>query len=479
MIHHLNCNVPLDETWRQWINEQLDKQAEELEELDKASMQNARIKVPAFIARLRPMMAQKLRHEALDYELDNGKHIALSHYLHELFDEHQVKMRELAEECINAFNNVYQELLECSLQIVDDEDNEDEAKINQLSQILNDYREAVPIEIEPVLVEANKVAAAYSSIVDERERAEVMLEDYKILSAYLDWEFGLSNCPLPDDLQDRFGVLRSQIDAAIDDDSLQQCTSQLAEAISIFLAFETPVIIMHLRRYGYLIWFHALTDANLEFMRFTDKEEFEFENPVNPNQVRALSYTADEITGGAYKTTQKEIQELRVGMMDGELPNPDLDKLWDILHQRHYLHDVADDYWCTLLMTIVSLYDIDEYKLDGDVSGCFMGNRITNDASSPRFIVVSAENSRPAFTLISSIKDTENLPLSIDVFDSQQLSQDKLDKVVDYLRDTLEIAIEPDGEWTFEENADLEAFLTDFDAMRKRGAWNKYSKLRK
>ena len=65
MIHHLNCNVPLDETWRQWINEQLDKQAEELKELDKASAQNARIKVPTFIARLRSMMAQKLRHEAV------------------------------------------------------------------------------------------------------------------------------------------------------------------------------------------------------------------------------------------------------------------------------------------------------------------------------------------------------------------------------------------------------------------------------
>ena len=36
MIHHLKCNVPLDETWRQWINDQLHQQAEELEELDKA-----------------------------------------------------------------------------------------------------------------------------------------------------------------------------------------------------------------------------------------------------------------------------------------------------------------------------------------------------------------------------------------------------------------------------------------------------------
>ncbi|MBR5674551.1 MAG: hypothetical protein IKW97_09140 [Muribaculaceae bacterium] len=474
MIHHLHCNVPL-ETWRQWINEQLDKQAEELKELDKASVQNARIKVPAFIARLRPMMAQKLSHEALDYELDDGQHIALSHYLHELFDEHQVKMRELAEDCINAFNHIYQELLDCSLQIVDDDGNEDEEKIKRLSQLLNDYREAVPDE--PVLVEADKVAAAYSPVADERERAKVMLEDYKILSAYLNWEFDLTTCPLPDKLCDRFHELKGQIDAAIEEGRLQQCTDQLSEAISILLAFETPVLIRHLRRYGYLIWFHALTDANLEFMRLTDKEEFEFANPVNPNQVRALSYTADEITGGAYKTTQNEIQELRVGMMDGELPNPDLDKLWDILHQRHYLQDVADDYWCTMLMTVVSLCNIDEYKLDGDVSGCFMGNRITNDASSPRFIVVSAENSRPAFTLISSIEDTENLTLSINVFDSHQLEQDQLDKVVDYLRDTMDISIEPKGDWEVRESAMLEAMLTDFDAMRKRGAWNKYQKL--
>ena len=96
MIHHLNCNVPLDETWRQWINEQLDKQAEELKELDKAATQNARLQVPTFIARLRSMMAQKLRHEAVSYTLDNGQHIELSHYLHKVFDEHQVKMRELA-----------------------------------------------------------------------------------------------------------------------------------------------------------------------------------------------------------------------------------------------------------------------------------------------------------------------------------------------------------------------------------------------
>ena len=88
------------------------------------------------------------------------------------------------------------------------------------------------------------------------------------------------------------------------------------------------------------------------------------------------------------------------------------------------------------------------------------------------------QNDRPAFTLISSIEDTGNLTLSIDVFDAQRLIQDQLDNVVDYLRDTLKIDIESDGEWTIEENADLEAFLTDFDAMRKRGAWNKYSKLR-
>ena len=92
---------------------------------------------------------------------------------------------------------------------------------------------------------------------------------------------------------------------------------------------------------------------------------------------------------------------------------------------------------------------------------------------------MSAQNDRPAFTLISSFEDIENLTLSIDVFDAQQLSQDKLDKVVDYLRDTLRIDIEPDGEWTIDENADLEAFLTDFDVMRKRGAWKKYSKLKK
>lgn len=477
MIHHLNCNVPLDETWRQWINEQLDKQAEELKELDKASAQNARLKVPTFIARLRPMMAQKLRHEAVDYELDDGRHIALSHYLHELFDEHQVKMRKLAEDCINAFNHTYQELLDCSLQIVDDEGNEDEDKIKHLSQVLNDYRGAVTDE--PVLVDADKVAAAYSPIADERERAKVMLEDYKILSAYLDREFGISTCPLPDDLENRFGELRSQIDAAIDGDSLHQCTSQLAEAISIYLALETPVLIMHLRRYGYLIWFHALTDANLEYMRLTDKEEFEFVNPVNPNQVRTISYPADVITGGEYKTAKQEIQELRVGMMDGELPNPDLDKLWDILHQRHYLHDVADDYWCTMLMTVVSLYYIDEYKFDGEVSGCFMGNRITNDASSPRFIVVPAQNDRPAFTLITSFEDTESLTLSIDVFNSHQLKQDQLDDVVDYLRGVMKIDIEAKGEWEVSENAALEAMLTDFDAMRKRGAWNKYQKLRK
>lgn len=472
MIHHLNCNVPLDETWRLWINDQLHQQAEELKELDKASAQNARIKVPTFIARLRSMMAQKLRHEAVSYTLDNGQHIELSHYLHKVFDEHQVKMRELAENCLNVFNRIYPELIDRSLQIVDDEGNE----VQSIAEVINDYRGAVTDE--PVLVDADKVAAAYSPIADERERARVMLEDYKILSAYLDWEFGLSTCPLPDDLQDRFGELRSQIDAAIDGDSLHQCTCQLAEAISIYLAFETPVIIMHLRRYGYLTWFHALTDANLEFMRLTDKEEFEFKNPVNPNQVRTISYTADEITDGEYKTAKKEIQELRVGMMDGELPNPELDKLWDILHQRHHLHDVADGYWCTMLMTVVNLCKIDEYKLEGEVSSCFMGDRITNDATCPLYIIVPTQNDRPAFTLISSIEDTGNLTLSIDVFDAQRLIQDQLDNVVDYLRDTLKIDIESDGEWTIEENADLEAFLTDFDAMRKRGAWNKYSKLR-
>ncbi len=473
MIHHLNCNVPLEETWRLWINKQLHVQAEELKELDKASAQNARIKVPTFIARLRSMMAQKLRHEAVSYTLDNGQHIELSHYLHKVFDEHQVKMRELAENCLNVFNRIYPELIDRSLQIVDDEGNE----VQSIAEVINDYRGAVTDE--PVLVDADKVAAAYSPIADERERARVMLEDYKILSAYLDWEFGLSTCPLPDDLQDRFGELRSQIDAAIDGDSLHQCTCQLAEAISIYLAFETPVIIMHLRRYGYLTWFHALTDANLEFMRLTDKEEFEFKNPVNPNQVRTISYTADEITDGEYKTAKKEIQELRVGMMDGELPNPELDKLWDILHQRHHLHDVADDYWCTMLMTVVSLCNVDEYKLEGEVSSCFMGGKITNDASCPIFIVVKAQNDHPAFTLITSFEDTESLTLSIDVFDSHQLEQDQLDHVVDYLRGTMKIDIEAKGEWEVSENTALEAMLTDFDVMRKRGAWNKYQKLRK
>lgn len=473
MIHHLHCNVPLEETWRLWINKQLHVQAEELKELDKASAQNARIKVPTFIARLRSMMAQKLRHEAVSYTLDNGQHIELSHYLHKVFDEHQVKMRELAENCLNVFNRIYPELIDRSLQIVDDEGNE----VQSIAEVINDYRGAVTDE--PVLVDADKVAAAYSPIADERERARVMLEDYKILSAYLDWEFGLSTCPLPDDLQDRFGELRSQIDAAIDGDSLHQCTCQLAEAISIYLAFETPVIIMHLRRYGYLTWFHALTDANLEFMRLTDKEEFEFKNPVNPNQVRTISYTADEITDGEYKTAKKEIQELRVGMMDGELPNPELDKLWDILHQRHHLHDVADDYWCTMLMTVVSLCNVDEYKLEGEVSSCFMGGKITNDASCPIFIVVKAQNDHPAFTLITSFEDTVSLTLSIDVFDSHQLEQDQLDHVVDYLRDRMGIRIEPKGDWEVSENAALEAFLTDFDAMRKRGAWNKYKKWRK
>lgn len=473
MIHHLKCNVPLEETWRLWINKQLHVQAEELKELDKASAQNARIKVPTFIARLRSMMAQKLRHEAVSYTLDNGQHIELSHYLHKVFDEHQVKMRELAENCLNVFNRIYPELIDRSLQIVDDEGNE----VQSIAEVINDYRGAVTDE--PVLVDADKVAAAYSPIADERERARVMLEDYKILSAYLDWEFGLSTCPLPDDLQDRFGELRSQIDAAIDGDSLHQCTCQLAEAISIYLAFETPVIIMHLRRYGYLTWFHALTDANLEFMRLTDKEEFEFVNPVNPNQTRTISYSADGMTGGEYKKAKQEIQELRVGMMDGKRPNPDLDKLWDILHQRHYLHDVADDYWCTMLMTVVSLCNVDEYKLEGEVSSCFMGGKITNDASCPIFIVVKVQNDHPAFTLITSFEDTESLTLSIDVFDSHQLEQDQLDHVVDYLRDRMGIRIEPKGDWEVSENAALEAMLTDFDAMRKRGAWNKYSKLRK
>lgn len=131
-----------------------------------------------------------------------------------------------------------------------------------------------------------------------------------------------------------------------------------------------------------------------------------------------------------------------------------------------------------MLMTVVNLCKIDEYKLEGEVSSCFMGDRITNDATCPLYIIVPTQNDRPAFTLISSIEDTGNLTLSIDVFDAQLLIQDQLDNVVDYLRDTLKIDIESDGEWTIEENADLEAFLTDFDAMRKRGAWNKYSKLR-
>ena len=81
MIHHLKCNVPLDETWRQWIHDQLEKQAEELKELDKASVQNASIKVPDFIDRLRQTMTLKLRHEAVSYTLDGGQHIELSHYL--------------------------------------------------------------------------------------------------------------------------------------------------------------------------------------------------------------------------------------------------------------------------------------------------------------------------------------------------------------------------------------------------------------
>ena len=165
--------------------------------------------------------------------------------------------------------------------------------------------------------------------------------------------------------------------------------------------------------------------------------------------------------------------------MDGDMPNPDPDRmLWAIIHQRHHLHDVADEYWWVMLMTIVDMYHIDEYKLDGVVGGCFMGDRITNDASPPRFIVVSAQDTHPAFTLISSFEDTESLTLSIDVLKAA-ITTFELDKVVDYLRDTLKIDIEPEGEWTIEKNKGLEAFLTDFDAMRKRGAWNKYKKWRK
>ena len=478
MIHHLKCNVPLDETWRLWINDQLHQQAEELEELDKASVQNACLKMPDFIDRLRQMMALKLRHEAVNYTLNDGRHIELSHYLHELFDQHQVKMRELAENCLNAFNRIYKELIDCSLQIVDDEGNEEDAKVQLLVQTLDEFRGST--KAEPVLVEADKVTEAYCTIADERERAEVMLEDYKILSAYLNWEFDLNSCPLlPDNLCDRFHELKGQIDAAIEEDRLQQFTDQLAEAISILLAFETSVVITYLHKYCDCIWFHTLMDINAHFMSLTDKGEFEFENPVKPNQSRGLNYTADEITGGEYKKAMEEIKEYRDSMMDGDMPNANDRLLWAIIHQRHYLHDVADEYWWVMLMTIVGMYHIDEYKLDGVVGGCFMGNRITNDASSPRFIVVSAQNDRPAFTLISSFEDIENLTLSIDVFDAQQLSQDKLDKVVDYLRDTLRIDIEPDGEWTIDENADLEAFLTDFDVMRKRGAWKKYSKLKK
>ena len=64
-----------------------------MEELDKASVQYAHLKVLEFINRLRQMMALELRHEAVSNTLDDGRHIELSHYLHELFDEHQVKMR--------------------------------------------------------------------------------------------------------------------------------------------------------------------------------------------------------------------------------------------------------------------------------------------------------------------------------------------------------------------------------------------------
>ena len=173
MIHHLKCNVPLDETWRLWINDQLHQQAEELEELDKASVQNACLKMPDFIDRLRQMMALKLRHEAVNYTLNDGRHIELSHYLYELFDQHQVKIRELAENCLNAFNRIYKELIDCSLHIVDDEGNEEDAKVQLLVQTLDEFRGST--KAEPVLVEADKVTEAYCTIADERERAEVML----------------------------------------------------------------------------------------------------------------------------------------------------------------------------------------------------------------------------------------------------------------------------------------------------------------
>ena len=53
-----------------------------------------------------------------------------------------------------------------------------------------------------------------------------------------------------------------------------------------------------------------------------------------------------------------------------------------------------------------------------------------------------------------------------------------MDHVVEYLRGAMKIDIESNRDWEVSENAPLEAMLTDFDAMRKRGAWNKYSKLR-
>lgn len=62
---------------------------------------------------------------------------------------------------------------------------------------------------------------------------------------------------------------------------------------------------------------------------------------------------------------------------------------------------------------------------------------------------------------------------------AQKLEQDKLDHVVEYLRGAMKIDIESNRnrDWEVSENAPLEAMLTDFDAMRKRGAWNKCSKL--
>ena len=48
---------------------------------------------------------------------------------------------------------------------------------------------------------------------------------------------------------------------------------------------------------------------------------------------------------------------------------------------------------------------------------------------------------------------------------------------MEYLRGAMNIDIEPKRDWEVSENAALEAMLTDFDAMRKRGAWNKYKKM--